>query len=361
MFINGRFFVETTGVDRRGPEDQAARDDSGRTRHFWQPGACGEPERELGKQAFLGYARRARDESPTPPNFRVWIDRALPHNCEVGNPGAPWNDVLFPPVLWASSVEECKPVSGHSSATNLGPGALDGVPVSAKGLLWRVKYQRYPYFHREGADVVAAAGPLIADPVLYPGLPGRPDEGDALRRGFYLYSRFVTKDVVDDSKVYSMPAGFIRYDAAEGFAAGDTPNGIPFRIFRQKITYHWLQVPYDCVPLVAIGRCTHRVNDDTFDGYTPGTLVFDRLSYRHYQGGSGNREYLDLSYHMTYQPSTDANADDSVLTNRGHNAFPRAIGGRFRFWPTSVDGSGDASAKVLLSASFPSLFRPDQP
>jgi hypothetical protein len=384
MIYNGYELLEYTSPDRRGPSFQAARD-SGSVERFYRLRAAGsvvDPAYLIGAHAaILGYSS-AEEQAVTVnavAGVRRFIARYPPHGlAPVGDPPPPGNgysggesqNSTSLNYLYAHAIEECVPVSGHVRTFF---GSAAALPAAADhGFAHRVVYKNFPYQILADGDVRAsgqATNPLSSSflsggfPVVVTDgtNPALPDEGDMLRQGWLTYTRYIVKRIKDKTRHISMPAGIAYFDLEPGYGADATPAGLPIVQPRQEVTYTWVQVPVDAIPVNAIDYNRQRTNGVVFDGYPVGTLLMNGVDYEGpYQAGHGNRWYVDLSYRMEYLP----NRDPPTGEFRGWNSFPRAAGGVVRYWRYSADRTGVAAAEgsrvFQRNGNFSALFRPDQ-
>lgn len=385
MDVKGFTFLEYTRADRRSPNIQSARDSSTVERWLRQvrPGGLLPQDYDDGRAALLGWATvRSQADDNGDGYTRRWIERTLPHSV-TPLAGGDYNDSNMPVHLWASSVEECSPTTGHVTST----GTADAPMPASLSMDYRVRYQTFPYMHRPdgrhtldpvnpggdtpgvGNNVLAVlegdgtglgsprpAGwdnPLAAMKGVGSGdywAGSKPDEGDALRRG-WRYTRFVARKVTDTSRWITLPNGLAKWVGTDTAV----PTGLPFLQPRSRVQYTWVQVPLDAIPFNAIARNRGRTNGVEFDGFQAETMIFDGFDWTLYQG-VGNRWYADVLYSFTYLP----NRDQVTNTYNGPNAFPRVLAGRFRYALYNASGFDNDTDYVYQKGNFSSLFRPDQ-
>lgn len=387
MFFRGFDFDELVSAERRSPNSRAARDggEVERSYRVYSRDAppLTSPQLDDAKAAVVGWSVLFSEAVTVGgrANTRRWISRATPHAVTPVSAGEQ-NPSAGVPWLYASSIEECVPATGFVR-DSVGP--LAPMPTSRDGYFMRVLYKNFPYQHREDHQMLPAgdvdnplsagwAAPAGGDGVLMPDgtpAPARPDEGSALAAGWLSGpSRYVVKRVRDKGRFITLPQGAVKFVPELGEAAvvggNVVVNGLPFYQPMSGITYHWVQVPVDAVPVNAIDYNRRRVNRDTFDGYRPYTLRFTGFDYEGpYQSGVGNAWYVDVRYEFDYMPNYDPVSGEY----RGHNSFPRVAAdgphaGKFRYSYYTTDGlalAGDFTNNVFpINGVFAALFRPDQ-
>lgn len=375
MLINGVEFVERTS-ENRSPRRRGSGEAVEFTRFLMQYGAVDDTRFYGAATALLGYAvMRSETSTVDGTKVRRWIERSLPH----GYPGPPSDDTgSGTTYIWATGIENSSPLSGKNV-----PGR-DDTPTCLGGVEYEVKYKNLSYIVRPDSEVLATDYVESADPTVasvgggplaenggtsaaFPGLPARPDEGDALRRGWLGYSRYVTRTPEDASKVVSLPQGF-SFFVTNPAAPADrmpVPTGYPVVDTRTVYRYTWHMVPLEAVPFSAIIAGRGKVNNAVWDGFmNAGTALFDGFNFRVYQCLVSDRWYADLIYKIVHAPRYDAN--DNV--DRGWNSWLRAVGGQARWWPISMTG-GDLTPMPAAAADdnrvfrvydFTKLFRPYQ-
>lgn len=390
MRIGGYEFLEYTSAERRGPVTRMSRDSGDIERLYRLVGQAGARTTVTPEMVFnagadvLGYSvmRTKLVTVGGRTNYRRWIERFPPHFIDPGGAGD-HTDGNKPNWLYAHAVEECLPPTGHVTASAYASDAP--LPDSRDGYAMRVRYRNFPYRHLYDSEALAAdvsegdpaavknplaagftagGNAIVGDPGAGGAVAARPDEGDRLRRGWLDYGRYVVKRVKDRTRQITLPGGLVKFSVSvpDGVILADSAmTGLPFMQPRADVTYHWIQVPVDAVPLNAIDLNRQRTNRYMFDGYVAGTLLFSGFDYEGpYQTGYGSRWYVDVIYKFEYMPNYDAVSDQW----RGWNSFPRVINGVFRYWEFSTSPIGvpltTGQYVYPLTGNFPSLFRPDQ-
>jgi hypothetical protein len=141
---------------------------------------------------------------------------------------------------------------------------------------------------------------------------GNPDEGVALALGWQ-YTRYVTRQRQAFSRLIKVPYGMMQ-SGAPGFDGGYKLNktAIPFREGGENRVYTWMRVPLVSpagpgANFARIEGALGQVNSGWFDGAAPGTLLFDSVATREYQGSFG--EWLaDVTFNMIYLPHNSSGA-----------------------------------------------------
>lgn len=294
---------------------------------------------------------------------RAYVARTLPHGYPQG---ATFENPVGFPVLFAASIPTAEPCGAPTEMDEFGRTAYSWYRFT-------VNYESRPDNVFEDSAVLATgqyeddgASPLAGSVAL--DVPARPDEGDALRRG-WRYSRWVVKQVDPASRTLTLRQGLVYFQ--EGPAAGQgaqrMPEGLPFTQARDYVTYTHLCVPWEAVPQATIRLYRNRCNDAEFDGYPAGTLLFADHKLRLYRT-AGGRRVADVQYKMIYLP----NRDPVTGFYWGHNGVPRVMNtvppaandGKLRIWPISSDGAtfaADGSNMIVPYADFADLFRPEWP
>ncbi len=390
MKYNGYELLEYTSPDRRGPAFQSARDSGSVERHYRLRivnDAVGPDYLQSAHAAILGYSSLAAQDVAVDGDVftRYFIARYPPHGLlpigitpPAGNgySGTASQNSTIRSYLYAHAIEECVPVSGHVRA---GISSADaGLPdFTDNGFAHRVVYKNFPFHFRQDSEVRASdqvTNPLSSiwvdpdtNPVIDPATAAPaiacPDEGDMLRQSWLNSSRYVVKRIKDRTRQITLPNGFVFWDIDPAFGpdTAAVPSGLPFMQPRQEVTYTWIQVPVDAIPINAIDFNRQRTNGVAFDGYRVGTLLFNGVDYEGpYQAGHGNRWYVDITYRMEYLP----NRDPASGEYRGWNSFPRADTGAFRYGYYSASRTGVAPSEAQRvfqrNGNFSALFRPDQ-
>jgi hypothetical protein len=279
----------------------------------------------------------------------------------------------------------------NSYCTNLVQGEGQGVGKASEED--GVDYDQYrfllttqprDYFVREDDDVLATqhvgatdvgstthlAGNATLSPLYNPGggpFGSYPDEGDSLRQGWAQYSRYVSRRILPAARAITLPSGYL------GYVSGGALN-YNFAIPEGAATVCYVQ---HCVPLLTrtengpwsgvpwnhIAAGLGGVNEDTFDGFWPQTLLFESFEHETYPGPLGDM-LVTLRFNFSYVPKPRL-SDGKVL---GHCATLKFFGA-----PTSrvdydsvgsydaVAAAGDLSKPPLRPVDYPAFFRPDQP
>lgn len=302
-----------------------------------------EDDKWAAAEALLGY--NIVSEEPFGPSTRRWISRQLPDYY----PAVPTSVNEFAdPIHWASSIPEVSPVAL--------PGGIDDLD-RAKYACFRFKiyYERklYNLWPDGYLPLIAQQGPLAI-------APAKPDEGDALRRG-WINTRFIIKQVRDASTTVSIPGGLFKYTDAINTRQrrASLHTSFPFQLHRARVTYQWISVPLLAIPFDAIRSCCGSVNAETFDGFSVDTLRFDTWSYDLETGPLGDL-LANVTYAFTWLPNVDPETGNQI----GHVGAPRTIDGKFRIVKVSTDGdpaTADQDAKRPFRRNFfDRLFRPSQ-
>lgn len=288
---------------------------------------------------------------------RRWIERTLPDPYPVIE-DADVNPDDYP-GLFCYSVPRVVPMTYGIADTNGWPKH-----ISPGGVWMTAHYEALPFFLREDADVLAQSGPLSNDTPS--GATSKPDEGDALRRGWGTYSRFVLKDDQPASRTITLPGGMVLYADPDGYIAANTPvhQGVPWVQYKRSIKYTWFGVPISAIPDTTISLLSNNVNDAEFDGYPAGTLLYISTSIQRYQGPLFNW-LADITHHMAFMP----NYDKINLLNKyygGWNSIPALVttglgARRVRMAKISADGNAPTGDNALFKpGDLTGLFRPPQ-
>lgn len=255
-------------------EDEAILNDNGRAQ-----GVALVPW-ELRKQArhdFVGYS--ALESGPQ----GSWIARRTP---------MPWPE------------EEWMYCTGSPRATGAGTNGFDLISgLSAyKTCRLTLAFQALTYDVRQDEEVWGTTGPLV----------GKPDEGDALRRGI---RRYITVQGKMGGKVWTIPQGILRFPDGQPILQGSMAKQIPF----VDLVYTWHQIPEDALPKSAWTEGMGRINDAEFDGFPAETLLFGAPSHSIPRRDVRGTRIVDVQYPARFQPNYDKGG-----TARGHNYMLRA-------------------------------------
>lgn len=345
MLINNYEFFESAG-DRKSPVYRFANENAQVQRNLFLTA----PELSYANilaaaQALVGYATVEEDFDGPGGIKRRWISRSLPAAFAC----LPSPDNLGAlSYLWCTSIASAEPASRPESVD--GDLSITNYDWYRLSTLWETRLDNL----FEDDAVLADAGPLspIATAIA------RPDEGDALRRGWE-HTRFITRQV--DAGSRTVTARSIAFWALqEGVVAQGLNEGIAIAESRATVRYVWLGVPYEGVPFATINGRYGYVNDAEFDGFAAGTLLNLNSRYRQYRSAFGQR-LLDYSFEMMYQPHFDEPSGQYM----GWNSALRVVNGQKRYWPLSADGTtpGPAAAagvNLFPYTDFSAFFRPSQ-
>lgn len=352
MDINGREFYEDAH-EPRSPTLSWGLDSSRAIRSLHTRGESTEITRNQDVAALLGYQFVASETvSGTP---RRWVTRTPPAAYPNEASGVPVGLASSGVWLYASSI----PSSAAYSSGGFSIDANGGAKYS-RGWKYRVEHVARPYNVKSDDDTLAEAGPLSADTPA--GAVARPDEGDALRRGWASNSRYITKFIEPGAKALTLPNGFCKFVlVAPETTPQPVPIGLPVPFFRTTVCYCWHLVPIDAYPAQAIEACANGVNDAAFDGHTTETLYFSSVRVTPLQGPFGDR-LLNVEYRFLHQPLVDF--DGVTTTVKGWNHLLGVLSGKLRAREITAAQDGSAPAdntkRIFRRVDFSSLFRPDQ-
>jgi hypothetical protein len=393
MILGDYHYLESTADDRRSPGSKVAADAALYERIYRVVRSSRQlpmtpKDVEKAKALLVGFSWVAAEGG------KRCVRRSVPHAIEpagenVDAAGGPDDSPLGRPYVYCIAAETA-PASGKESLPAARTGTLP-LPDSADGFWLKATYRNLSF-------------KVVADTTLagYGSDIGTlPDEGAALRRGWLGYSRFVVKSVRDVSRWITLPQGLVGriWESNELTEAGlannvlqRIPSGIPFRQVRQSVTYTWVNVPVEAIPLQAINELLGKTNnkpgvlptdrfqparrlllpgeDDAtktyFDGHPAGTLMLKGFSYLPFTQGVGNRWMTTISYEMEYNPSVDSGP--LGLEWRGWAAWPAVVKGVLRYSFVSTAKTETAGLKPKIqdmiypaNGDFSRLFRPDQP
>lgn len=347
MNLNGKEFFENAG-DRKTPVFRWAPEASQVQRSLYVNNNDGSQlaQEDLISyaEALLGWARVQTDAQGPGGSTRRWIERGspavYPTSSSTENPFATdW--------LYCRSVPAAEPCAA--------PIGLDAGRSTTEYLWYRFHtvWETLDWDVKADDDVLAQEGPLAAGADIF----ARPDEGDALSRG-WSGTRWITKQIQPASQVVSMRQGFVRYALpVAGGVPGDPINeGWPMSVARIAVEYVWHHVPLDGVPFAGIQRCLNCINNAGFDNYPEWTMLLTDAKLRFYRSAFGQR-VADVLYRFLYKPSRDP----ITGTYYGHNAILRVKGGQRRYWPVSTDGYDPLVFNSIWEpVDMSQLFRPDQ-
>lgn len=339
MDINGVEFYEDT-AEPKSPTTSFATQNSRtiRSLQLRLDGLADEETKWEGAQALLGYNVMENDAVG---GGRRWISRVLPHAFPT-----PATAVNIGPesIHWASSIPSVVPVAGSRGVDPEDRARYDA---------WRynVMYERklYNLWEDDDTDLLAQAGPLAV-------APARPDEGDALRRG-WAKTRFIIKTIRDASTTVSVPGGLFKYVDAVADNRKALHAAFPYQLHRSIVEYRHISLPLDAVPFAALTACANGVNDVTFDGFAVDTLRFDTWSMEIETGPLGDW-LVNLNLRFMYVPNIDPVSGTAI----GHVGAPRVVGGVFKIVKVSVSGdpatADNAGQRPFKRVDLSSLFRP---
>lgn len=302
-----------------------------------------EEDKWAAAQALLGY--NIVVETPFGPSTIRLISRELPDYYPAVETAV---NEFADPIQWASSIPEVTPVAL--------PGGIDDLDrAKYECFRFKIYYERklYNLWPDNYLPLLAQAGPLAI-------IPPKPDEGDALRRG-WINTRFIIKRVIDASTTVSIPGGLFKYvdpiNTAKRRAALHT--SLPYQLHRARVIYQWISVPLTAIPFTAIKSCSGSVNESTFDGFAVDTLRFDTWDYDLETGPLGDL-LVNLTYKFTWLPNVDPVTGNQI----GHVGAPRVIDNQFRIVAVSTDGdpatANQDAKRPFRRNDFTRLFRPDQ-
>jgi hypothetical protein len=305
------------------------------------PLGCFAVTRATAQEDFLGWNLCAQIPGnppfPSPVRYvsRVVPMQYFPGTASPANPGGSSG-------LYASSL-----VNGQGSG--YGSPAPDGDVDYSGPYLWTLTFEPRDYLIDEDD---AVRNPNAPDATHAFG--GLPDEGYFLAYNGWLESRYVSKRVRPGSRLTTFPPSLLRW-------ASDKTNialSFPVKEAFQEINYIWQCVPYAAVPQQGVQAMLATVNGISFDGYPPGTLLFDSAGVDVYPGPLG-----DLLATVTYRVYYMAHRNNAG-SYLGHNSalrFKPASGGTFSLDYEKVIGGDDTTARPIFpSTCFHWLFRPDQ-
>lgn len=352
MIINGIRFAED--ADNKSPTCRWAPENCSKTRRLLYPYDANPDNLEAAALALLGGTELVTETIAGVE--RAWISRRLPHFY----PAPPtYENPDAEEFLFCASIPLAEPCS-----------APEGVDADGRSVYSWYRYScvyetaGHNLYTDDDPDLLASgaysgSSPLGAEPGP-PAFPARPDEGDALRRG-WANTRFITKSVKRASRTITLPQGMIKWQTlAERPVVGgpeSVSQGVPYLQARAMVDYVWLCVPLAAVPEQYIQGALNRLNLVTFDKWPVGTLLLSDYDLRLYRSSTGLR-VADVHYHFMFMP----NFDTVTRTFNGFNSAPRVVNGKVRFWPISGDGAIinpaiDSDNKVFQHTDFANLFR----
>lgn len=380
MRIRGDEFFELATPGEMSPDQQWAVDASACHRTLWFPNPSDDElndpvdddDRHFAAQSLLGYNVMKEQDVVSAVDFtfgkRRWIERVLPHSYPATLD--PNTNPFGRPYLFAQSIPKCEAVTRHSAGA-AGPFG-DGGPLSRDGVKFYLNYRTLPYDLREDAEVPGASpGPL--GPNGQDGnwrdrdgaaLLAQPDEGHRLSSG-WKNTRFVIKNEEDRSVMITLPQGLLTFFEANPDGTRDpVPSGYPFTNTCINLTYEWCLVPIDAIPRVAIANALNCVNNQTFDGYPRGTLLFKGYRIANHRGPFGDW-LCNILYGFSFRPNYDFDDRGPVPgepTAMGWNSWPRVKGipPRLRYDLAMGAGMFGVGSLVYPLARMDALLRPDQ-
>jgi hypothetical protein len=336
------------------PSETWAFDGSRSSRSFFVSAPATPAVRYAVAKAFLGFAKVLTETDGS----RPWLHRQLPY----GDPPTA-DDDLNPsadvrPFLWCKSLPGGSPVGLPSADPATGSATYRTYKVAAE-------LRTVPYRVLEDWEVSlqAQAGPLAAAGAL----PARPDEGDALRRGF-ANTRYITREIEHGISLMQLKEAWLYFEAEGGGAIlnKSIPMGVPLPQYTHTLRYTWWEVPLGAVPRGAIAACSNCVSGTEFDGHAAGTLRFMTAQERVYNSPLGPGLLCDVTYALAFLPNTERREVDlggGVMGSRqlGWNSIPAVLrpadGGTGFDYYRVVDETGKPP---YASADFSALFRPGQ-
>lgn len=253
----------------------------------------------------------------------------------------------FPPKPWmyVSDITDEMPVAlrGNNGLT------AGGLAVAEYDMCeLTLAYQMPSYNIKEDTDIIAPTGPL----------EGYPDEGYFLALGHDQWSRYVSKIDKHATKTLVLNKGMLK-DENNNLVV----EGIPFPEPAGEIQYVWHQVPRSVVPHLRYEAFSNVVNDATFDGHAPGTLLFEGSPDIRYGENTVTGKYL---CDITYKFKVSKKFDPVDSTIKGHNYIYRLVDHPtlptkiLRPLLVSVSGgpTPDEGSMMFRPYDFANFFRP---
>jgi hypothetical protein len=202
-------------------------------------------------------------------------------------------------------------------------------------------------------------GTFTVNQVGLPG-PAYPDEGDALKRRGWAFSRFVERDILPGGHYITVPSGFCKFTSDNQLLK----QSMFWNESQANVTYRWRLVPVEAIPYAAIFGLMGSVDPEPFDfASTGGTLMFVSCGLRTYPAPS--RTWLaDLDYHFLYLPRTNRAGENLGVNAALRVTSPGGVAGPVDY--ESVVSAGDGVTPPVRNAQrgkpcdFASLFRPSQ-
>lgn len=280
-------------------------------------------DREQAELDFLGTAEVLDNGSGV-----KYISRTIPH--------------AFPPKphMYVQSIPKEQPVS------LVGNGADDVADYDLCELT--LVYVMPTFYVREDIDVVSVGGD---------DWDTLPDEGWALEQGYEAVSRYVTRVQRFAGKTFVLNRGMLKDEDSKVIV-----EGIPYPVTGGEVQYTWHQVPAAGLPTAAWLGYTNVVNDDTFDGYPAGTLLFDgNVEARANPNPVTGQVLFDVTYRFSVSIKVDPITEDVY----GHNYIWRlADNGSgtpvLRPKLVTTNGTGASAGTTLFrETTFRRFFRPN--
>ncbi len=332
-------------VSPGSPSEQAAQDGASiqRTLDFPMIGGIGHDDREKIRREFLGFVTYGQNAD------QRWILRTNPHFL-------PGNFLSPGPYLYAQSLV-------HSQM--LGPAASEDAAIIGGALddelafypRWRATfdYRSVPWQVLEDNDplILPSTGPLaptMGDPIA------KPDEGDALRRGWGK-TRNIVKRREPGGRVIPIRVPPFKFIGLFDITLRNiqTMEPVPLNESWETVWYRWT-CPLDIYPFKQVELCMNAVNDAAFDGHAKGTLLFVSRQENIKRDPFG-QWIMEVTYKLLYCPKVSR-----AGVPLGHNAiyYPFGTSGP-GYYEVSIDGAADDTKKIYRYKDMTVLFRPRQP
>lgn len=265
--------------------------------------------------------------------------------------------------FWVESISRTEPAA---APTGINPAAS---PFGAGGSNYQnafltLECVTLPYQVLTDAQLIANGG-------VY---KGNPDEGVALAKGWQ-YTRYITRRREAFNRVYQIPYGVMVTNApATNNNVKINRTGLPWREGGEHRIYTWMRVPLGSaggtpgVNLGVIESALGMINQYTFDGAAPQTLLLDSLATREYQGSFG--EWLmDVTFNMIYLPHNSSGASrkypkgtatgwNTVVDMANNGAWDYYIATTATINPGPPEKTVSSGQSPFSVADFSTFFRP---
>jgi hypothetical protein len=337
-------FHEVT-INADSPQEESAQDDARVTQLVdIVPGAW--ENRRQAAIDFLGHADLVTDApSAVTPGKKVnYISRITP---------MPYVDV---PKLGS------RPLYCVSIPHGQGVGAATKHPLynTANFSRYRMTLTFRPLPFKALEDAAVIARDEGSPPTVPPNpLLGYPDEGEAVEQG---RPRYISRSLDFGGQLRTIRGSIMRYvDDTIISNRGVVPEPIALPDPFVPATYRWFAVPFEAVPHEAIMKQLNTVNNATFDGFAPETMLFLGAKVVP-RAGPINEKLADVTYAFKVR----YNIDTVTGLPTGWNTILRTL-----FIPiinktvmnyirVSSDGTSSGTPP-FRSSNFRALFQPTQP